>query len=60
MTHTNEAWYIVKQQNDTCEIINFASQSPPTEVPHWGPFATQQEAISKRVGLIRARKCQPQ
>ena len=25
----------------------------------WGPFETQGQAIAKRVGLIRAGKCQP-
>jgi hypothetical protein len=25
----------------------------------WGPFDSQQEAIARRVGLIRAGKCQP-
>ncbi len=25
----------------------------------WGPFETQNQAIAKRVGLIRAGKCQP-
>ena len=25
----------------------------------WGPYASQPEAIARRVGLIRAGKCQP-
>ncbi len=25
----------------------------------WGPFKTQNQAIAKRIGLIRAGKCQP-
>ena len=25
----------------------------------WGPFETQNQAIAKRIGLIRAGKCQP-
>jgi hypothetical protein len=27
---------------------------------HWGPFSSREEAIAKRIGLIRAGKCQPQ
>lgn len=53
-------WYIVKQENGTCQIINDAAESLPKTTSSWGPFATQQEAIAKRVGLIRAGKCQPQ
>ena len=60
MTKTNETWYIVKQQDNTCEIINVVNEVSPTEVNQWGPFRTQQEALAKRVGLIRAKKCQPQ
>ncbi|MFY7834605.1 MAG: DDE transposase family protein, partial [Pseudanabaena sp.] len=29
-------------------------------VETWGAFASQSEAIAKRVGLIRAGKCTPQ
>ncbi|MEM6714570.1 MAG: hypothetical protein AAGD09_17225 [Cyanobacteria bacterium P01_F01_bin.56] len=25
----------------------------------WGPYASQGDAIARRVGLIRAGKCQP-
>jgi hypothetical protein len=32
-------------------------EPPPTE--RWGPFKTQNQAIAKRVGLIRAGKCKP-
>ncbi len=60
MEDTTQIWYVVKQQDGTCEIIPVVNESPPTEVDRWGPFTTQQEAIAKRVGLIRAGKCQPQ
>ncbi|MEM8503438.1 MAG: DDE transposase family protein [Cyanobacteria bacterium P01_D01_bin.1] len=39
-----------------------AGSEPPSEseqLMHWGPFETQNQAIAKRVGLIRAGKCQP-
>ena len=50
-------WYIVKQEDGTCEIVT--AQEKPSNVTSWGGFATQEEAIAKRVGLIRAGKCQP-
>lgn len=54
-------WYIVKHSVSDCEIV-------PTEklgddnleiIEQWGPFSSQEEAIARRVGLIRAGKCQP-
>lgn len=30
-----------------------------TELMKWGPFKSQNQAIAKRIGLIRAGKCQP-
>ncbi len=54
-------WYIVKVANGTCEIITQeAIASNNVEfIAQWGPFTSQSEAIAKRVGLIRAGKCQP-
>ncbi len=49
-------WYIFKQPSGTCEI---ALQTTQDAVETWGPFASQDEAIARRVGLIRAGKCQP-
>ena len=60
------AWYIVKQPAGHCEIVQM--DSPPVDSPQaslpsdkqtWGPFDSQGEAIARRVGLIRAGKCQP-
>jgi hypothetical protein len=59
-----EAWYVVKQQNGQC-VIAPESQLDPTQnqedtsLERWGPYASQQEAIARRIGLIRAGKCQP-
>ena len=50
-------WYIVKQEDGTCEIVS-GIEKPPN-LTSWGEFATREEAIAKRVGLIRAGKCQP-
>lgn len=50
-------WYIVKRPAGNCEIVPQAANTEATE--HWGPFESQQEAIARRVGLIRAGKCQP-
>ncbi|MBW4463883.1 MAG: hypothetical protein KME07_00375 [Pegethrix bostrychoides GSE-TBD4-15B] len=61
-------WYILKHSDGHCEIsqIELAEGSAPGEesedkapVEQWGPFATQDEATARRVGLIRAGKCSP-
>ena len=55
-------WYIIKLPNQTCTVI---SEQELMNIPEsnilekWGSFNTQGEAIAKRVGLIRAGKCQP-
>jgi hypothetical protein len=60
MSESTTNWYIIKTATGTCEIL------PPGEIPAetsksdtWGPFPTKSDAIAKRVGLIRAGKCQP-
>jgi hypothetical protein len=55
------AWYIVKIANSTCQIVTQAALNAADVefTEQWGPFASQSEAIAKRVGLIRAGKCQP-
>ncbi|MBW4516177.1 MAG: hypothetical protein KME11_13265 [Timaviella obliquedivisa GSE-PSE-MK23-08B] len=65
------AWYIVKEPTGQCEIVQSEivqidlpqvdppQQSPPSDKQTWGPFDSQGEAIARRVGLIRAGKCQP-
>jgi len=54
-------FYIVKQPAGTCEIVP-SEPIEPIENPtleKWGPYHSQQEAIARRIGLIRAGKCQP-
>ncbi|NJR39597.1 MAG: DDE transposase family protein [Leptolyngbyaceae cyanobacterium CSU_1_4] len=64
------AWYIVKQPTGHCEIAqreivpidspqDLPQTVPPSDAQTWGPFESQGEAIARRVGLIRAGKCQP-
>lgn len=58
---TLDAWYIVKQPDGHCEIMAVAVDADAPSAPEtWGPFSSQGEAIARRVGLIRAGKCQPQ
>lgn len=68
MTDTpEENWYIVKQASEQCKIMSAEefealSESDATEVAPretWGPFKAKNQAIAKRVGLIRAGKCKP-
>ncbi|MBW4581618.1 MAG: hypothetical protein KME42_18760 [Tildeniella nuda ZEHNDER 1965/U140] len=60
-----EAWYVVKQANGQCVILSGNDVEPLQKTEessaseHWGPYDSQQEAIARRVGLIRAGKCQP-
>ena len=54
-------WYIAKEVSAQCKILSMqdlaALGAPPVE--KWGPFETKNQAIAKRVGLIRAGKCKP-
>ncbi|MBR8826909.1 MAG: hypothetical protein DSM107014_03220 [Gomphosphaeria aponina SAG 52.96 = DSM 107014] len=59
MTNQQENWYIVKNQDNHCQIILGEKEKVPEAETIWGPFPTQTEAIARRVGLIRAGKCQP-
>jgi hypothetical protein len=52
-------WFIVKEEAGTCSIVEVEGESAPTDRQYWGPFASREEAIARRVGLIRAGKCQP-
>jgi hypothetical protein len=55
-------WYIVKGSEGQCEIVpseEAEDEKAPDVTERWGPFDSQQEAIARRVGLIRAGKCQP-
>jgi hypothetical protein len=62
MTEKPQTWYIVKHPTGNCEIIptDQIRDDNPEIIEQWGPFASQEEAIARRVGLIRAGKCQPQ
>lgn len=54
---------IVKRPTGNCEIVSYEAvqQARNSEiVEQWGPFESANEAIARRVGLIRAGKCQPQ
>ncbi|MBD2531181.1 transposase [Nostoc flagelliforme FACHB-838] len=57
----SQTWYIVKRSVGNGEII--ASDQVGDDnleiIEQWGPFSSQEEAIARRVGLIRAGKCQP-
>ncbi|MGF1492762.1 MAG: DDE transposase family protein [Microcoleaceae cyanobacterium] len=60
----SDQFYIVKQPDGHCEVIAVEQEmeseksTPPPE--RWGPYNSRADAIAKRVGLIRAGKCQPQ
>ncbi|MBW4560023.1 MAG: DDE transposase family protein [Mojavia pulchra JT2-VF2] len=62
MTEITENWYIVKRPAGHCEIVpNLVAEDDNLEIiEQWGPFTSQGEAIARRIGLIRAGKCQPQ
>jgi hypothetical protein len=58
MTNDKGQYYIVKQENGTCQI-SIVTDELVTDRQFWGPFSSQEEAIAKKIGLIRAGKCQP-
>lgn len=55
----SEKWYIVKTQDSHCNIVNLEPEKGSDPANIWGPFVSREEAIARRVGLIRAGKCQP-
>ncbi|MEC4985437.1 MAG: DDE transposase family protein [Oscillatoria sp. PMC 1068.18] len=59
-----QSWYIVKSKNGSCQIVARETVDSKKQAPDnrecWGPFASPGEAIARRVGLIRAGKCQPE
>ncbi|BAZ48346.1 transposase [Nostoc sp. CENA67] len=56
-----QALYIVKRPTGNCEIVpsNQVGDDNPEIIEQWGPFTSEEEAIARRIGLIRAGKCQP-
>ncbi len=57
---SSQNWYIVKEQdNGSCSIVSQADENAIKEQDKWGPFKSKEEAIARRVGLIRAGKCKP-
>lgn len=62
MSEKPQNWFIVKLDTDKCEIVPSEEVEDDNAeiIEQWGPFSSQGEAIARRVGLIRAGKCQPQ
>ncbi|MEM8719210.1 MAG: hypothetical protein AAGE84_07855 [Cyanobacteria bacterium P01_G01_bin.39] len=61
MNQASEFWYVVQQQDQTCQVVSFASEQTKTpEQKQWGHYLSEQEAIAKKIGLIRAGKCKPE
>jgi hypothetical protein len=53
-------WFVVKVATGHCQVMPVPAAETIETVERWGPYASQGEAIARRVGLIRAGKCQPQ
>ena len=57
----SQKFYIVKRPAGNCEILPIAQiEQNSTIVEKWGPYDSAEDAIARRIGLIRAGKCQPQ
>ncbi|MEH2208876.1 MAG: DDE transposase family protein [Nostoc sp.] len=56
-----QTWHIIKCSAGKCEIIpsDQVGDDNLEIIEQWGPFSSQEEAIARRVGLIRAGKCKP-
>ncbi|MGB3137978.1 MAG: hypothetical protein WBG38_08495 [Nodosilinea sp.] len=62
MSARNEGWYVVQGEGGSCQVLsaeNVSRERLQAQRPIWGPYATQDEAIARRVGLIRSGKCEP-
>lgn len=61
MGNIRQFWYVIRQKDQTCHIVSFSQEQTKTpEREQWGSYSSEQEAIAKKIGLIRAGKCQPQ
>jgi predicted transposase YbfD/YdcC len=62
MAQNTQSWYIVKCNTGNCKIVpsEEVEDDDSEIIEQWGPFNSQEEAIARRVGLIRSLKCQPQ
>ncbi len=58
--NSSNTWYIIKTEKEQCEIVELDQNQVPETKNYWGPFSSKEEAIARRVGLIRTGKCQPQ
>lgn len=60
-----DTWYVVKRELGDCAIVPATELTNPSGQPadspaaQWGPYTSRDEAIARRVGLIRAGKCKP-
>ena len=58
-----EQWYVIKRPGGNCDIIPCQEIEGDNQVAEtiekWGLFSSQAEAIARRIGLIRAGKCEP-
>jgi hypothetical protein len=59
MATNSQNWYIVKEESGTCAIVVLEEAEAPSAETSWGPYPSREEAIARRIGLIRAGKCQP-
>ncbi|WP_250122782.1 hypothetical protein [Chroococcidiopsis sp. CCMEE 29] len=59
--NNSQTWYVVKREAGHCDIIPSTQTTEKDSAiqQRWGPFTSQDEALARRVGLIRAGKCQP-
>lgn len=58
----SQGWYIIKLNEGNCDIVSsqeMESKESTNILERWGPFNAAEEAIARRVGLIRAGKCKP-
>jgi hypothetical protein len=55
-----QKFYIVKGLAGTGEILPIAQLEAPNQtiIEKWGPYDSPEDAIARRIGLIRAGKCQ--
>lgn len=59
--NNSEQFYIVKRPAGNCEILPIAhiEAQNSTILEKWGPYDSPEDAIARRIGLIRVGKCQP-
>jgi hypothetical protein len=57
MSAEQQFWYVIKQEDGTCQVTRFDRQQTKTpEQQQWGSYSSEQEAIRLRLAFGSPKK----